>query len=75
MPNFSNIQFLFSQTQFNLIQTLKNMIKVSRFIIRLLKCLICILTGEYKDKDKGTGYIENGGKNDSADGDKTRKHE
>lgn len=50
------------------------MIKVSRFIIRLLKCLICILTGEYKDRDKGTGYIGNGGKSDSDDGDKTGKH-
>lgn len=50
------------------------MIKVSRFIIRLLKCLICILTGEYKDRDKGTGYIGNSGKSDSDDVDKTGKH-
>lgn len=33
------------------------MLKVSRFIIRLLKCLICILTGEYKDRDRKNGFV------------------
>lgn len=51
------------------------MIKVRKFIVRLLKCLICILTGEYKSGDKGTGYIDTGGKNDSGNSDKARKHE
>lgn len=29
--------------------------KVTKWIIRFLKCLLCILTGEYRDKEAGSG--------------------
>lgn len=29
--------------------------KVTKWIVRFLKCLLCILTGEYRDKDRHNG--------------------
>ena len=35
--------------------------KATKWIVRILKCLICLITGAYKDKDKENGNSHRNG--------------
>lgn len=35
--------------------------KATKWIVRILKCLICLITGAYKDKDKENGNSHGNG--------------
>lgn len=42
--------------------------KATKWIIRILKCLICLITGAYKDKDKDNDKEENGNSHGNGNG-------